>query len=520
MSEKQPLLVEVNAGEFAVFGGIDLDGVTIERAPLLPRDTRKSFEDTVSAALAAGNVGARAAAALGSFEGLVRLSPATVEAISAGATPMSNGMFNLGSLTNGNGQIVQTIQWTPAGATTLSAAAATIAPALALLGIQLQLVNIIRLVEEGKRLTDALLVELRSDSWATVRAQHEGMLAMVAEAQAIGAVNDNIWQNVQGNEFVLRDAREGFRRKVDEHLLKLDRASTPTERREVLDHHGDAIVADVQGLLQAQAAWFTYQAIRAGNIRFNSDRDSTAQEHLITVVANARLQHAQDLRDATGLIDALVRRSSAMVEAEDSASIPFGRKRRAAKQVAYAGKALAQQLATLHDAWGLIDPPLPSPKITARQDGDDVERSLRIIRWHLHPAEQLLAITVAQDQSSSRDAWAWKLQNDWLVLAVTNERVVVAKQKMFYARGEIVDDIPLSDLRYVRYEPGSGKPNRSEARMDITTAKGDLKLKFADWAAEGRSRKELDSLALLLQSQMTLPATEVPGIPDAITASE
>src|SRR3954452_23420971 len=109
MSEKQSALVEVNPGEFAVFGGVDLEGVTIEPAPLLPSATRRSFENAVSAAIAAGNVGAQATAALGTFEGLVRLSPATVEAIKAGASPMSNGAFNLGSLTNGNGQIVQTI---------------------------------------------------------------------------------------------------------------------------------------------------------------------------------------------------------------------------------------------------------------------------------------------------------------------------------------------------------------------------------------------------------------------------
>lgn len=459
MSEKQSALVEVNPGEFAVFGGLDLDGVTIEPAPLLPSATRRSFEDAVSAALTVGNVGAQLAA-LGSFEGLVRLSPATVEAIKAGATPMTNGAFNLGSLTNANGQIVQTIQWTSAGAAALPAAA-TVGPALALLGIQMQLAKINRLVEEGNRLTDAVLVELRTERWATVHGQHQGMLAMVAEAQAIGAVNDNIWQNVQGSELVLRGAREEFRRKVDAHLSKLDGATTPTQLRETLDHHGDAIIGDVQGLLQAQAAWFTYQAIRAGNLQFNSHKDPTAEEHLKTVVANARKQHDQDLSDASKLIDALIRRSSAMVEAKESGSIPFGKKRRAAKQVANAGKLLAQQLAMLHDTWSLADPPVPSPKITARQDGDDLETSLRIIRWHLRPSEEMLAITVAQDQSSSRDAWAWKLQDDWLVLTVTNERIIVAKQKPFYAKGEIVDDIPLEEIRYVRYQPGTEKPSCS-----------------------------------------------------------
>lgn len=519
MSDRQPALVEVSPGEFAVFGGVDLEGVKIEPAPLLPRATRRSLEDGVSSALAVGNLGAQVAEALGSFQGLVRLSPATVEAIKAGAQPMSNGAFNLGSLTDGTGQIVQTIQWTSAGAAGLVGAAPIIAPALALLAIQMQLAKISRLVKEGNRLTNEVLLELRTEKWSTVQGYHEGMLAMVAEARAIGAVNDNIWQNVSGNEPQLRGIREDFRRKVSSHLARLDGANTSLQRRETLDHHGDAIVTDVQGLLQAQAAWFTYQAIRAGNLQFHIDNDPTAAEHLKTVVANASQQHDQDLRDASRLVDALLRRSSAMVEAKASGNIPFGKRSRAAKQVADAGKALAEQLAILHEDWGLVEPPVQLPTITARQEGDDPERSLRILRWHLRPAEQLLAIAVAQDQSPSRDAWPWDLQGDWLVLAVTNERIILAKQKEFYNRGEIDGDIPLAQVRYVRYEPGSGRPNRSDARIDVTTADRDLRLKFAEWATDGWSRAQVDSLALLLRSQMRLPAAEVPKSPVEIAAT-
>lgn len=518
MSEKQSALVEVSPGEFAVFGGVDLEGASVEPAPLLPSATRRSFEDAVSAAIAAGSMGAEVASALADFEGLVRLSPATVEAIKAGATPMSNGAFYLGSLTDSHGQIVQTIQWTTAGAGMVAGLPA-VAAALALLSIQMRLAKIIRLVEEGTRLTDAVLVELRTERWATVQGQHQGMLSMVAEARAIGAVNDNIWHNVQGNEMVLQGTREEFRRKIDAHLSRLDGATTPTQVRETLDHHGDAIAADVQGLLQAQAAWFTYQAIRAGNLQFNADKDPTAGKHLETIVANARQQHELDLRDATKLIDAFVRRTSAMVEARPWGNIQFGKKRRAAKQVADAGTVLAHQLAMLHDGWRLVDPPVPAPTITARQDGDDLGRSLRIIRWHLRPSEELLAITVAQDQSTSRDVWAWKFQGKWLVLAVTNERIIVAEQDMFYARGEVVDAIPLVDVRYVRYQPGSGKPDRSNARLEVVTARGDLKLKFAAWATEGRARTEVDTLALLMQSQMRLPVAEVPPNPVAISTS-
>ncbi|KRF29486.1 hypothetical protein [Phycicoccus sp. Soil802] len=517
MTEQQSVLVEVYPGEFAVFGGFDLKGSTIEPAPLLPRAARKSFEDTISGAIGAGNIGAQAMAALGSFEGLVRLSPATLDAMRAGATPMSNGVFNLGSLTDSSGHIVQTVQWTSAGAglASLPAVAAAVGPALALMAIQMQLAKITRLVRENLQLTDALLEELRTERWATVQGQHEGMLAMIGEARSIGAVNDNIWQNVQGNEMVLQVTRVEFRRNVDRHVSKLNSARGPIAVREILDHHGDAIVADVQGLLQAQAAWFTYQAIRAGNLQFNIDKDPTAAQHIQTVVTNARKHHEQDLADAARLIDALVRRSSAMVDAKGSASIPFGRKRRAAKDVARAGKILRDQLSFLHDGWDLADPPVQVPHIAAVEGGVVPDKVLRVLRWHLRPQEQLHAIAAAQDQSSSRNNWAWKLQDDWLVAAVTNERVIVAKQKDLDASGEVAGEIPLDSVRYVRYEPGTGKPNRSDARIGIATADRDLNLKFAEWATAGTDRRQVDTFALLLRSQMRLPAEEVPVSPIA-----
>jgi len=96
---------------------------------------------------------------------------------------------------------------------------------------------------------------------------------------------------------------------------------------------------------------------------------------------------------------------------------------------------------------------------------------------------------------------------------VTNQRIIVSKQKDLDARGEIAGEIPLEGVRYVRYEPGTGKPNRSDARIDIATAESDLNLKFAEWATEGTDRKQVDTFAVLLRSQMRLPADEIPASP-------
>jgi hypothetical protein len=512
MASNEPVLVEVNPGEFAVFGGLHLDGVTIQPAPLLPATARRSFENQIATAAAAGNLGLQIGSTLGAFEGLVRLSPATLETLKAGATPMSNGAFNLGSLVDSSGHIVHSVQWITAGATGVAAGVAAVGPALAMMAIQMQLAKITRLAEENLRLSDAILEELRTEHWAEVEGYHSAMIDMIKEARGIGEVNSNIWQNVSGNEGHLQKVRAHFRRKVERHLSELRASSNPVEVREFLDHHGDAILADVQGLLQAQAAWFTYQAIRAGHIYATINGNPTNAEHLELVVSNAQERHEQDLRDSAQLIDALLRRASAIVAAKDSGLIPFGKKRRSAKAVAHAGETLRKLLVELHANWNLGDPPIPSPEIAASKWGVS-NTVLNTFRWHLAPSERMLALANAQDQSSGRSVWEWNLQDAHLWIAVTNERILIAKDKDLVASGEIVGAIPVDAVRYVRYR--AGEPKKVNARLDIVTKDRDLNLRFGGWGGQPDSREHVDRFAQHVTSLMSLPKEEVPASPIA-----
>jgi len=507
-----PALVQVSGNEFAVFGGLDLEGVVVEPALLLPDSVRRDLHDATAVALGLANLGGQGAAALGAFEGLVRLAPATIQAMQAGAVPMTNGVANLGSLVNSSGAIVQSVQWTATGPTGVGAGLIAIGPAIAILAVQMQLAKINRLVAENMRLSDTILTELRTERWTKVQALQSTMLDMIDEAQRIGVVNEHIWQNVASSERDLQASRAHHRAEVEDSLRKLKDMNDPKMVREFFDHHGSAILGDVQGLLQAQAAWYTYQAIRAGHLHDFLESDPSAAAHLAVVVEKAKAQHEDDLSQAARLIDGLVRRASSLEEAKPGATLPFLGKKKAAKEVARSAAGLQEKLGSLRDSWGVTNPPLPEPRIVV-VERKELPKALGVLRWHLGPNERLLGIAKAQDQSPNRGSWNWRLQDAWLYVAMTDERLIVAKEKHLTEIGQIAGSIPLESIRFARYKPGRGKPNKSSAKLHIVSADRDLSLTFADWATNSVHTAQVDQFAQLVQSVMRLPHGEVPASP-------
>lgn len=96
-------------GTFLVVGG-DLPGFELEPLVLLP--DREAIGEVVARSAGIANVGAQAAQALTPARGLVRLAPETLNAMQAGAQPLSSGGWDLGSLTR-EGKIVQQVRRPP-----------------------------------------------------------------------------------------------------------------------------------------------------------------------------------------------------------------------------------------------------------------------------------------------------------------------------------------------------------------------------------------------------------------------
>ena len=192
-----------------------------------------------------------------------------------------------------------------------------------------------------------------------------------------------------------------------------------------------------------------------------------------------------------------------MAELPGKRTLPFGKGRRAAKDVARASRTLLDQLGLLGDPIGLGDPPIPTAPITVFE-GDVPDLLPRVLRWHLRADEELLALGSAKGHG-------WPVR-DGSFIAVTDQRLLVADRNALFGRGEVGVAVPLSDIRYVRFRPAANEGQKT-VRLDVTTPERDLRLTFDDWAGEEGHHAEVARLAQLVGSSMSLPASEVPSSP-------
>ncbi len=370
-----------------------------------------------------------------------------------------------------------------------------------------ELAKIVALAEENLRLAEDTLSAIRIERWSEVEGHYETMRKAVDEGQHIGAVTDGIWQNVQAHESTLASQRKEFHSKVADHVSGLNSKKGHKERREFLEHHGHAIVQDAQALMMAQAAWFMYQAVRAGHLHLKAEIDATSAKLLERVVAGAREERKRDVESAASLLRALNRELSLMAELPGRRSIPFTQGRKASVDVRHVSRIMLQQLASL-DSADHVDPVVPEARLAAFKTAVP-EILPRILRWHLDPGEELLAL-VEGDPSSIVGA----ATGSGTYLAVTGERILVADKRKFGETGELTHDLKIGELRYVRFVPPSKDGKRSaDGSLDIITTGADVRVVFDDWAADGDAGEELSRIVQLLRSRMHLPADEIPGSP-------
>ena len=152
---------------------------------------------------------------------------------------------------------------------------------------------------------------------------------------------------------------------------------------------------------------------------------------------------------------------------------------------------LLHQLLLLGGEIDLVDPPIPTPVVAVFED-QVPELLPKVLRWHLQPDEQLLALGAAKGQG-------WPLK-DLAYIAVTDQRLLVADKDDLRSRGEVGTAVPLTDIRYVRFTPGATSRQKTRARLDITTTDMDYHLTFDDWAGEDDRQAEVATLAQLLSS--------------------
>ncbi|MDN7121483.1 hypothetical protein INN71_08780 [Nocardioides sp. ChNu-153] len=490
-------LVEVEGcpGLALLFADGPVAGIDLVPQVLLPAGAARSATNAVSALSGAGSVVAQASQATAGLQGLVRLTPETLKALQT-ATPLTNAAgANLGTLVNTSGKFAHSVQWVPAGTAGAVTVAASLGPAIALLMIQMQLASITRLVRENIELTDELLQTVRREQWASVDGLQGAMHKAIEEAGHVGLVTGHIWENVAGHEAELRASRALFRANVMNHAMALAARKDARGRADYLTHHAEAIVTDAQAMLRAQAAWFTYQAIRASRVHADPNEPDSLVEKIVT---DARAEHDRELDAVDTLLRQLHRECSVLADLPGKRTIPFTKARRDAKNVARVSGALRNQVGALRESVRAQEPPVPQPAIVAFA-GAPPEHLTKVVRWHLDD-EDLLAIAGTKVKWSGR-SWTH-------YLAVTDKRLLVLAKEDFERYGEINRSVSLDAVRYVRYQP---EATRKKAQLTVVTPDDNLPydLEIGDSAQESAARM----LADLLGSHMNLPQSEIPDSP-------
>ena len=438
-------LVPVDDDVFLAIG--DRPPTNYEVLPL--GDASERLADAVCVSLGAANVGLQALDGSLKVQGLVRLAPETLQALKAGAQPLTKGGWNLGTLVN-EGKFAHQVRWLPAGSAQMAAVAAQAGTAITMLAIQWQLDQITKLVRQNIELTSDVLHEVRSERWAEVRADHDIVMQELRRAQRLGAVTPANWQALvsQGIEKSLRKHERLFRENLQRQNAKLARVSGVNERREWVSHNAEAVLRDLDGLVLARATLWAYNGLRAG-AALAEDPDSldavaNAKDVLETARDHARLA-AEDMRP---LVQQLYRQFRLMELCPGSPKLSFGRQRFVAASVSEVARALAEQVEQLSGSTVVLEPPRQIPLYWDLPTDKDLDALLQRIIWVIEPGERLETALWGTSHLGS-------LGFNWQgFLVATDRRVLLLDEAPFFAAGSVQESLPWDDVETLAWLDG------------------------------------------------------------------
>lgn len=491
-------LVEVAPGAALVFGSIPT-GLDVLPVSLLKPAELERMSIALNTATGILNVGAQGLPALMNAKGLVRLAPETLKAMQAGAVPVKDGAYNLGVLAGQNGKFATQVRWMPAAGANAAGVVAALGPALAMLAIQAQLNQLTGLVQKNIELTSSVLKAHRIEQWSELAALDEAVSGALREARDVGSVTNLIWGNLGGKEAELRKTRKYFVNMVSDHTRTLATKERHTDRRDHLRQHAAAILADVHGMLTAQNAWYSYQALRAGHAHRTAAVEPDDAKLLAMIARDAPVEHHKALDAAADLVDELLMEVNILAALDGKKTLPFGKQKKAASEVAAMAGALRDAVDGLrHGLPRPVKEELAIPDVAAFAPDDEVpDRLLEVLRWHLTADEELLALGAASQQG-----WLW---SGSVFAAVTDRRLLVANAGDILDKGVVEQSIPLEDVRYVRYSAGTTKES---PRVEVFTPSADVRLEFGSWARSDKDRTPVEQIAQLLADASHTPEAE------------
>ncbi|MHB9861867.1 hypothetical protein [Streptomyces sp. YIM S03343] len=459
----------------------------------------------------AGNLGNT----LASVQGLYRLSDATQALLKAGGTLAVKDGANLGAVFAG-GKIAGQARLIPLTAVSAAQTAAAIGPALAMVGLQMQLSEVTRLARTNIALTSQVLTTIRNEQWAELTGLVATVDRAVDHAREVGSVPTTLWHKVADKEADLGKQLELYRLNVRDHIGQIHELD-PRGRREYLQTNAAAIFFDANALLSSLKAWTGYQALHAARARA-AGPDDAAEARLVDIIArDTREELDSALAETTSLVDSLTRvlRTIALLPGRETLSQSLTAKRKDAKAAREISARLLEAIEPLADALRPPAPPLEAPDVVCAPESLPLAPYLRILRWFLEDGEALRALgfpdqldalgplsTIVGGAKEKLTAAMDKAAAKTLV-AVTDRRIITAKSNAFLEQGEIRQAIPIDQVRYVRAATAA-QDRSGRLAIDLITRDENFR-----WLLRADiDNTQVDALAAVLAESMAIPDSE------------
>ncbi|MFF4356405.1 hypothetical protein [Streptomyces sp. NPDC001604] len=507
------VLVEVLPGVALVAGEVppELKPDLIDFG-IVPTADRKQISAILAsignAATVIGNLGN----AFASVQGLYRIGNTAQALLNSGATLAVKDGGNLGTVMV-PGRILHQARFYSVNTVSKAQAAASIGPALAMVGLQMMLSEVSGLVRTNLAVTSQVLTTIRKDQWAELTGLVAAIERAVDQAREIESVPRSLWEDVAGSGALLQKQLELYQGNVRDHVRQIDRADTRS-RREYLQTNAEAIAFDAYALLSSLKAWTGYHALRAARARAAGRDDAAEAQYAEVIARDTRAEFDSVLAETTNLVDALTRELRITAELPGPDAWPLLGKRKDVKAAREISARLLEAVGPLADALLPPAPPLEAPGVVCAPESLGLEPYLRILRWLLEDGENLRVLGFPEQFDSvdpisailggAKEMLAAAMDKAAVktMVAVTDRRIIMAKTNAFLEQGAVLQDIPVDQVRYIRAATSQDRSARSA--VDLITRDENIRWLFhADI-----DHTQVDALAAVLAESMTIPDAE------------
>ena len=486
-------LIEVEPGVGVFFGEEIPSDLEILPFEILGETDTEGYFDGLAKALSLGSTAALALDKLDLSGRVVQFDAPTEALLKVGHLMESDGKL-LGPIVNNNGRIIGQARFVAKDGFNTSAAISAIGPQAPLLAIQMQLASISKRLDQNLELTSEVLHEHYREQESDLRALKRVIDGAVEEAKSAGSVNDHVYGEIRSLERDLLVHCGVFRGRLDEHARALSAGTH--ERREYIQDNSQRIIADMHATLISEQTWVYYRVLRACHILYTDPKLEQNSELFDAIVEKTREEHAIAMDRIVSVLGECERQSRLLSLLPQKRAVPLISKRKGGKEVDVATIAGILAAHAAHSRLGFTPQrSLPEPEIRVFQESVSKEL-LEILQWVLPAEENLLALADVKLGDSFRSPDAF--------LAITNASLFISAEDSVLKQGMFDQQIPLSDIRYVRLQEREGKG----PLIDIITKDENIKISFYKWAHDENALKAVRRVANLLLTAMNLPEEE------------